>query len=246
MSDQKQSVECPEHGSREATFVCQHLLTGQGLGFHQAVDGDDPDAVFPDAWCDACEAARHAEGGWNDVSEAVAGVKLLCSECYQKARLLNWSRSTHAALAELVSQSIPYLQERQKVLRARYALDSYERYDWDQDAAQLVFSNGGVPALVASIQFVGSVSTRSNTWLWSWANPSFVETARAQVRRVRNHGEQHGLLKLACAYWAADEEDGWQMAAVSAFLLQAQGAYRTPDEGGFTFMIMTDVRWAQS
>jgi hypothetical protein len=39
--------------------------------------------------------------------------------------------------------------------------------------------------------------------------------------------------------------DGWEMTSVAAFLLKAKGAYRSPDERGFTFMILTDVRWAQ-
>jgi hypothetical protein len=63
--------------------------------------------------------------------------------------------------------------------------------------------------------------------------------------KVREYEEAHSLLKLASAYWSADEEDGWQMTAVSAYLLKAKGAYRSPDERGFTFMVMTDVRWAQ-
>jgi hypothetical protein len=99
--------------------------------------------------------------------------------------------------------------------------------------------------VVAEVQFVGSISTHTNTWLWSWANESFLEKVRAKVREVRSYGEQRSLLKLACAYWSAQEEDGWQMAAVSAYLLGARGAYRSPDEHSFTFMVMTDVKWAQ-
>jgi hypothetical protein len=62
--------------------------------------------------------------------------------------------------------------------------------------------------VIADIQFDESVSTRSQTWLWSWANESFVEAARAEVRLVRAYGEQYRLLRLACAYWDATEEDG--------------------------------------
>ncbi len=100
-------------------------------------------------------------------------------------------------------------------------------------------------AVVADIQFVGSVSTRTDTWLWSWANESTREAVRSQVRQVRAYGEERRLLKLACAYWSAREEDGWEMAAVSAYLLKARGAYRSPDGHQFTFLIMTGVRWAQ-
>jgi hypothetical protein len=239
------AVECTEHGTRDTTYVCRHLPQGQGVGFHQSLEPDQPDTLFPDAWCDACEAVRVAEGEWNERSEAVAGISLLCSGCYLRARLLNWPRDTHTETARLIERSVPYLEEQQDRLRVHYRLNEHERYDWDQDSGRLVFSNAGVPSVVASIQFVGSVSTRSQTWMWSWANQSYLESVRSQVRSVRAYGDEHHLLKLACAYWGAEEADGWEMAAVTAFLLQAKGAYRSPGDSGFTFMVMTDVRWAQ-
>lgn len=82
-------VDCCNHGRQQATFVCQHLLesvrTGQRVGFHCARE-DEPRS---DAWCDSCETVRQAEGGWNDRSEAVAGISLLCGACYDRARELN-------------------------------------------------------------------------------------------------------------------------------------------------------------
>jgi hypothetical protein len=33
------------------------------------------------------------------------------------------------------------------------------------------------------------------------------------------------------------------MTSIAAYLLQAKGAYRSPAEGGCTFMIMTSVNW---
>lgn len=245
MSESERSVRCAEHGERETTFVCQHLPKGRGIGFHQGFDADNPDAMFPDAWCDACEAVRQEEGGWNSRSESLAAIQVLCSACYLERRRLNWPRSTHEEQAELVQRSVEYLQAKQDALAREYQLNDHERYDWDQDSGHLVFSNQGRPAVIADFQFVGSVSKRTGTWLWSWANASNLEAVRARVREVRAYGDQHRLLKLACAHWSAKEEDGWEMAAVAAYLLKAKGAYRSPDGNTFAFMIMTDVRWAQ-
>jgi 2,4-dienoyl-CoA reductase-like NADH-dependent reductase (Old Yellow Enzyme family) len=138
-----------------------------------------------------------------------------------------------------------YLHEKQDALRTAFRLNDHERYDWDQDSGQLVFSSGGVPAVIATFQFVGSLSTRTHTWLWSWANDSDIESVKSQARQVRAHGEEHRFLKLACAYWTADEFDAWEMTAVAAYLLKAKGAYRSPSDHLLSFMIMTDVRWAQ-
>src|SRR5262245_48409186 len=214
MSEGGRELECAEHGTREGAFVCQHLPKGEGRGFHQGFGDDDPDAVFPDAWCDSCEAVRQEEGGWNARSESVAAIRILCSACYLERRLLNWPRATHVEQAELVERAVEYLQDRQDDLAREYRLNDHERYDWNQDSGQLVFSSRGTPALVADFQFVGSVSTRTNTWLWSWANTSDLESVRSKMRQVRSYGEEHRLMKLACAYWTAEEVDGWEMTAV--------------------------------
>jgi hypothetical protein len=159
-------------------------------------------------------------------------------------RSSNWP-SNDAEFGRLVETSMAYLQERQNQLEARYRLESCPRYDWYQDSAELVFSSGGKPVVVADIQFVGSISTRSRSWMWSWANQSLLESAKSRIREVRAFGDAHAFLKLASAYWEADEVDGWEMTAVAAFLLKAKGAYRSPDERGFTFLLMMDIRWAQ-
>ena len=40
---------------------------------------------------------------------------------------------------------------------------------------------GGRPRVIVDIVFVGSVSTRSNTWLWSWANGSYLENVKSRM-----------------------------------------------------------------
>ena len=244
MSDASGKVECAEHGTREATYVCQHLAFGTRCGFHWGVDEEYPDELWPDAWCDACEQARQADNGWSERSEALAAVRLVCDGCYERARERNWKQDDRA-FASLVTEAVAYLQQRQDDLQSRFALGTYPRYDWDQETAQLVFSQDGRSRVVADIQFVGGVSTRSNTWLWSWANSSLMESVKGSVRPVRAYGEEHRYLKLASARWPAEEEDGWEMTAVAAYLLGAKGAYRSPKEGGSTFMVMTHVGWAQ-
>lgn len=244
MSEEDRWIDCPEHGSTETSLVCRHLFKGEGLGFNVGPDPDAPDALWPDAWCDACEAVLSREGEWNEAAVAYADFGLLCSGCYQRVRLSNWHQD-RSAFAELVETSIAYLQARQNHIEAHYRLGAYPRYDWYQESAELVFSDQGKPKVIADVQFVGSVSTRSGSWMWSWANASLIESAKSEIRQVRSYGDEHSFLKLACAYWDADEADGWEMTAISAFLLKAKGAYRSPDEHGFTFMVMTDIRWAQ-
>ncbi len=141
----------------------------------------------------------------------------------------------------LFRQSFYYLKPREIELRERYGLSSYQRYDWDQDTGTIAFSNDGVTMLLANIHLVGSVSTRTRTWLWSWANESISCRVSDRILEVKRYGERHGIPQLTEPYWSAGESDGWEMTVVSAYLLKAQGTYRTPAEHGFTYMLLTDI-----
>jgi hypothetical protein len=80
-------IVCEVHGSTRPAYVCRHLATGENLGFF-AAEGSDNDR--PDAWCLECERVRIAEGGtWNDRSESFAGIKMICTFCYDRAKERN-------------------------------------------------------------------------------------------------------------------------------------------------------------
>lgn len=80
------TVDCDLHGKQQQTFVCEHLVHGEGLGFHQADDRENP---RPDAWCSRCDLLRRAHGDWTEESEMQVGVKLLCGACYDRAKERN-------------------------------------------------------------------------------------------------------------------------------------------------------------
>ena len=147
-----------------------------------------------------------------------------------------------AEFRSLVRRACEYTTARQDELKDMYGLSDFERYDWDQDEGTIVFSSGGVPGLLARIHFVGSVSAKTGTWLWAWANTSLSDKVTERIHEVRKYGQRHRLAPLVEHYWSADEMGGWEMTSVSAYLLKAQGAYRSPSDTGFTFMVLTDVR----
>lgn len=138
-------------------------------------------------------------------------------------------------------ESYEHLKRRQERLTAEFGMGSYERWDYDQDSGEFIFSDGGVAKVGADFQVVGSISTISNTWLWSWANPSIVEAIKKDMHLVRRFGEEHGLSELTEEKWPADEDAGWAMTNIAARVLDAKGAYRCPVDNGFLFVIFTDV-----
>ncbi len=241
-NDMNTKVECDEHGSCEAAYVCQHLMKGEDLGFNVGYSDEEPDELYPDAWCDECEAVRATEGEWNEASATFADIKLVCAGCYANIRERNWTLGFDE-LNDLIDESFAYLSAAQERFMKDFDVGKHERWDWYQETGKLVFSNNGVPTVEADIDFVGSLSTHSNTWMWAWANQSFLEGVKERSRMLRELGEANDYLPLASAIWPADQEDGWQMTAIMAKQLGAIGAYRTPSDSGFVYMVVRQARW---
>ncbi len=124
---------------------------------------------------------------------------------------------------QFVRESYEYLNNVQEVAKRDFALGSYERFDWDQGRGTLTFSDKGVPKVIVEVEFVGSISNRTKTWLWAWDNVTILPSVKEHIEEVRRFGELHGLRELTTAKWEATEEDGWAMTAVTARILQAKG-----------------------
>lgn len=125
-----------------------------------------------------------------------------------------------------------------------YSIDWYEDWFYDQLTGELTFSK--IKKLIIRYESVGSVSFRSNTWLWAWDNPHLEEKIRSEITKVRDYGIKRDFGKLITPKWEADEYDGWEMTAISAYLMQAKGAYRIPasDNSLYSFMLFKEIQWA--
>lgn len=149
---------------------------------------------------------------------------------------------SNSRYVEFLSESHAYLTQRQERLDSLYGIGGYDHYDWNQGTGQIVFSDGGIARVMADVQFVGSISSASNTWLWAWANPAVSTDLTRAVRRVRRFGERRRIRTLTEAKWPANEVDGWEMTSIAARLTRAEGAYRSPRANGATFLLLTNVR----
>ena len=244
MSDDD-SVTCDTHGKTAGTFVCGHLAADPVQRWHGTAAS--PDDLWPDAWCDRCNEAWLREGEWNDSNSDGLGLKMLCQRCYEHAKGRSVGRLRGASLESwqgFVATCRSELRAKQATLGERFDLWQHKRWDWNQDRAEIVFSNDGVPAVVADLAFVGSLSSRSNTWMWSWANQSLAPAIVGDMALVRDHGDALDRPHLTVPIWPAEASDGWAMAAVAAHVLQADGAYRTPTDDGYLHMVLRNVRAA--
>lgn len=144
----------------------------------------------------------------------------------------------------LSKKAYEYLNEQQKVIEKTFGIHKYEDWFYDQKTGILTFSNAATKNKIVEIQYeeVGSISTISQTWLWSWANPHLDPKIKTEIEVVKNFGEINNLEHLTKKKWFGDEYDGWEMTAIAAYLMKAKGAYRLPLENTFSFVIYKEIQ----
>lgn len=243
MTSESESLKCSTHGESSAAYVCTHLAAEPVQRWY--CDYPTEDNRCPDAWCEKCNNEYLKQGEWNEANEGAVEIKLICAQCYdtRKGQSVDYiDKDTLERWNEFVSMCCNDLSEKQNSLTDEFQINEHKRWDWDQETAKLIFSNDGVPAVFADIAFAGTVSTISNTWLWGWANFHLLENVRTPLIAVREYGEQHGYPRLTVPKWPADQADGWHMAAIAAYVMNARGVYRTPSDTGYTFLILREVR----
>jgi hypothetical protein len=75
---------CEQHGERQATFVCQHLLDGSGRGW-VTIESGGPHR--PDAICSECDATWRAAGDeFTDAIKELVRIRVVCAGCYDELR----------------------------------------------------------------------------------------------------------------------------------------------------------------
>ena len=174
---------------------------------------------------------------YNNRGNAYSRIKDLerALEDYDKASELTGDLDEFASICRL---RLGVLTQKAK---DEWGFSQFERWDLDQEAGTLTFSNADGAKAVCSVQVIGTYSNISKTWLWSWDNPSILNPLKRHAREVRIFGHKNKFEKLTTSQWEATEEDGWEMVAIAAKICNARGAYRGPGKTGPTFMTFDDV-----
>ena len=128
-----------------------------------------------------------------------------------------------------------------KSSKEKWKLGTYSKFDFDQDEGKLVFYGNGKPRVICEIQVIGSYSTKSGTWLWAWDNPSLNDSLKADSLTVRDFGLKNGVEGLATPTWSGTENDCWDMTAIAAHVVSAEGAYRAPMGDVMVFMLLKRI-----
>jgi len=113
--------------------------------------------------------------------------------------------STSKEFQELLDTSVKELQVK-TAAHESWGLGKFERWNVDQDAGTLVFSNADGTKATTTAQIIGSFSTSDDSWLWAWDNPSVDDKLKADALKVKAYGEEHGIERLTTRKWTGTEE----------------------------------------
>jgi hypothetical protein len=141
----------------------------------------------------------------------------LCDDCFEDF--------VHPLWHELKEKNDQFFQQYGK----------HKRWDWDDAAVTLTFSDPVLPTLRIDVSVVGT--TEGSSWQWSWANRNLEAQEKRDIDKVREFGEANGFEKLISGFLDADEYTGWEMTAVAAHVLDAPGAYSFPTERGRCWLV---------
>jgi hypothetical protein len=150
-----------------------------------------------------------------------------------------------AQYVDLLTRADSALRARQDRVAAQFHIGDWPRFDYDEGTGVLVLSSHDSARVLADVQFVGDVDRRDSLWTWSYDIPA-VRPFSSDSRAARRYGWWHGISLLRHGGWHADDVDGWEMTSLTAWITNAEGAYRAPssDSSKFTFMLLRHVRWA--
>ncbi|MEQ1797386.1 MAG: DUF6882 domain-containing protein [Lacibacter sp.] len=171
-----------------------------------------------------------------------------CSDSSKNKSSSNLTELDTISFAELSKKSYDYLKAQQESSNNLYKIGKYQNWFYDQYTGELTFSDSGVKKVIIDYEEVGSLSYKSNTWLWAWENPNLEEKVKKEIGQVKDYGNKRSFKKLTDPKWKADEYDAWEMTAIAAYLMKAKGAYRVPSKDSLllSFMIYKRIRWADS
>ena len=144
-----------------------------------------------------------------------------CDDCFQTF--------LHPLVHELIDKNERF--------KERYG--HHERWDWDEDAVRMTFSDPILPTVGIDVTVVGS--TEGESWQWSWANENWDVKSKLEMDKVREFGNANGYEQLTSVFLDADEHTGWEMTAVAAHILDAPGAYRFPTDAGYCYLLYRKI-----
>jgi hypothetical protein len=148
-----------------------------------------------------------------------------------------------AQYEEWVKRARALTRERMDGSKTEFGLGEHKRYQLDLPTATIRFyDDQDAERVCADIQFAGSWSQDSESWMWGWENESVPEAAVDRMVEVFDMGVRSGVEKLQHMFGSCDEGEAWSMASLACEILDAESVYRAPGKKNMLFLLLMNIR----
>ncbi len=112
------------------------------------------------------------------------------------------------------------------------------KHDWDFNMESGTITFNGTHSF--PVQIIGTESTASKTWLWSWANAEsgIPEQLVAAARKLKAFGGEHQIDELKAPQLRLGEVDGMVLSTIATGLTRGDACYRGPYDGGALYVVL--------
>ncbi len=141
--------------------------------------------------------------------------------------------------ADFLSDSFEIFQTIQEEFRKKYSIDNYANWFYNQETGLLTFSSEGKEINFKYIP-IGTFSTKSGTWMWTWNNGHSVEKNRKATIAVKEFGEKEQFERLSEGCFESGINEGWEFVAISNRILNGIGGYRVLSDHLYIYMVVKE------
>lgn len=134
------------------------------------------------------------------------------------------------------------LENKQALLFENYNLGSYDSFWLDQTTQSLQFKNSEEVGLEFIVMPIGSWSSKSNTWMWAWANKSFTEEFKSNAIILKDLANTTGYDIFTEEMLEIDEFMAHELTAMAVHHIDAIGMYITPSNELKTFLALVKLK----
>jgi hypothetical protein len=117
------------------------------------------------------------------------------------------------------------LEKLQDNLNEIYDFNSFTKWDYDQASGIITLSK---PDKILNFRYyqVGTYSTESKTWKWSWDNENTTKNVVVDAEIIKGYGIENKYENLINGEFDSYEEIGWELSSICINLIGGIGVYR--------------------
>ena len=138
------------------------------------------------------------------------------------------------------SQEYDKMSKAQEIFIKKYEVNLYENWFYDQESELIRLHNMDGSEIYFKYIPVGTYSLRSNTWMWSWHNEDSIEQHKNETIKTKELGKKYSFKYLTDGLIECEQEECWNLTAISKNLIEGIGVYCTKSDELLKFIIIKE------